>query len=192
MPKIELKTPKYADIAGMESLDRTSLGGIWTLSGYERELNNPNSELLILSLPSNPETIIGLACFWAILEEAHITLLAIYPDYQRQGLGKLLLYKLLEKAVQRQLERATLEVRVSNQSAIALYEHFGFRVAGERKNYYSQTGESALIFWRNDLQTAAFREQLNKWRQEILSRLAQGEWQLEEETRAKIDIMGMS
>ena len=175
----------------MVALDRSSLGGIWTLSGYERELNSPNSELLILSLPSNQETIIGLACFWAILEEAHITLLAIYPDYQRQGLGKLLLYKLLEKAVQRQLERATLEVAVSNQSAIALYEHFGFRIAGERKNYYSQTGESALIFWRNDLQTVAFREQLSKWRQEILSRLARGEWQLEEETRAKIDTMGM-
>ncbi|MFM8308718.1 MAG: ribosomal-protein-alanine N-acetyltransferase RimI, partial [Microcystis aeruginosa] len=62
----------------------------------------------------------------------------------------------------------------------------------ERKNYYSQTGESALIFWRNDLQTAAFQEQLNKWRQEILSRLAQGDWQLEEETRAKIDTMGVS
>ncbi len=176
----------------MVALDRCSLGGIWTLSGYERELNNPNSELLILTLDQEEETLIGLACSWAILEEAHITLLAIYPDYQRQGLGKLLLYKLLEKAVQRQLERATLEVRVSNQSAIALYKHFGFRVAGERKNYYSQTGESALIFWRNDLQTAAFQEQLNKWRQEILSRLAQGDWQLEEETRAKIDTMGVS
>jgi ribosomal-protein-alanine N-acetyltransferase len=174
MPKIQIKPPKSPHLAAMVALDRTSLGGIWTLSGYERELNSPNSELLILSLPSNPETIIGLACFWAILEEAHITLLAIYPDYQRQGLGKLLLYKLLEKAVQRQLERATLEVRVSNQSAIALYEHFGFRIAGERKNYYPQTGESSLIFWRNDLQKTAFREQLSKWRQEILSRLARG------------------
>ncbi len=140
----------------MVALDRTSLGGIWTLSGYQRELDSPNSELLILTLDRDSETLIGLACFWAILEEAHITLLAIYPDYQRQGLGKLLLYKLLEKAVQRQLERATLEVRVSNQSAIALYEHFGFRIAGERKNYYPQTGESALIFWRNDLQNGRF------------------------------------
>ncbi|MCA2722982.1 MAG: ribosomal protein S18-alanine N-acetyltransferase [Microcystis sp. M048S1] len=191
MAKIQLKTPKSEHLAAMVSLDRTSLGGIWTLSGYQRELDSPNSELLILTLDRDSETLIGLACFWAILEEAHITLLAIYPDYQRQGLGKLLLYKLLEKAVQRQLERATLEVRVSNQSAIALYEHFGFRIAGERKNYYPQTGESALIFWRNDLQTAAFQEQLSKWRQEILSRLVRGEWQLEEETRAKIDTMGM-
>jgi ribosomal protein S18 acetylase RimI-like enzyme len=115
-----------------------------------------------------------LACFWAILEEAHITLLAIYPDYQRQGLGKLLLYKLLEKAVQRQLERATLEVRVSNQSAIALYEHFGFRVAGERKllfanwrispNFLAQrstngrfSGTIKQVATRNPLQTGAGR-----------------------------------
>lgn len=181
MPKIQLKTPKYEHLAPMVELDRTSLGGIWTLSGYQRELDSPNSNLLILSLPTNPETIIGLGCFWAILEEAHITLLAIHPDYQRQGLGKLLLYKLLEEAVQRQLERATLEVRISNQSAISLYQQFGFRVAGERKNYYPQTGESALILWRSDLQTPAFQQQLTTWREEIISRLAQEKWQLERE-----------
>jgi ribosomal-protein-alanine N-acetyltransferase len=191
MRKIQLKTPKSEHLAPMVELDCTSLGGIWTLSGYQRELDSPNSNLLILSLPTNPETIIGLGCFWAILEEAHITLLAIHPDYQRQGLGKLLLYKLLKEAVQRQLERATLEVRISNQSAIALYEHFGFRIAGQRKNYYPHTGESALIFWRGDLQTPPFQEQLNQWREEILSRLADEKWQLEEEGDIKIDTMGM-
>jgi ribosomal-protein-alanine N-acetyltransferase len=181
MQKIQLKTPKYEHLDPIVALDRISLGGIWTLSGYQRELDSPNSNLLILSLPNNPETIIGLGCFWAILEEAHITLLAIHPDYQRQGLGKLLLYKLLEAAVQRRLERATLEVRISNQSAIALYEQFGFRVAGERKNYYPQTGESALILWRGDLQTSVFQTQLSQWREEILFRLAQENWQLEAE-----------
>jgi [ribosomal protein S18]-alanine N-acetyltransferase len=181
MRKIQLKTPKSEHLDPMVALDRISLGGIWTLSGYQRELDSPNSNLLILSLSDNPEKIIGLGCFWAILEEAHITLLAIHPDYQRQGLGKLLLYKLLEAAVQRQLERATLEVRISNQSAIALYEQYGFRIAGQRKNYYPQTGESALILWRGDLQTSLFQPQLSQWREEILFRLAQENWQLEAE-----------
>jgi [ribosomal protein S18]-alanine N-acetyltransferase len=189
--KIYLKTPKIEHLPSMVELDRTSLGGIWTLSGYQRELDSPNSSLLILSLPTKPEIIIGLGCFWAILEEAHITLLAIHPDYQKQGLGKLLLYKLLEEAVQRQLERATLEVRVSNQSAIALYEQFGFRIAGQRKNYYPQTGESALILWRGDLQKPLFQEHLTQWREEILSRLAGEKWQLEGECSAKIDTMRM-
>jgi ribosomal-protein-alanine N-acetyltransferase len=70
-------------------------------------------------------------------------------------------------------------VRISNHSAIALYQQFGFRVAGERKNYYPQTGESALILWRSDLQTPTFQQQLTKWREEIISKLAREKWQLE-------------
>jgi ribosomal-protein-alanine N-acetyltransferase len=67
--------------------------------------------LLVITISDHEETkVIGLGCFWAILEEAHITLLAIHPDFQGQGLGKLLLASLLEDAVKRKLERATLEV----------------------------------------------------------------------------------
>jgi ribosomal-protein-alanine N-acetyltransferase len=187
LQKIYLKQPGSEHLAAIVDLDRACLGGIWTLEGYRRELDSPNSHLAILTLPGDPETIIGCGCFWAIVEEAHITLLAIHPDYQGRGLGKLLLFKLLEKAVQRQLERATLEVRVSNSVAIALYERFGFQTAGRRKNYYHQTGEDALILWRGDLRKAGFSEQLDRWREDIGGQLSRQGWEVNTESSDTID-----
>jgi len=130
-------------------LDNLCFGGLWSLDGYKREINSPNSELLILTQKiKEQEKIIGLGCFWAILEEAHLTILAIHPDFQGQGLGKLLLSNLLELAQKRGLERATLEVGENNEKALNLYQKFGFKIAGRRKKYYQATGEDALILWK--------------------------------------------
>jgi ribosomal-protein-alanine N-acetyltransferase len=172
-----LKHPILEQIPELAELDRRCLGGIWSLDGYQRELNSPNSDLLIITVPSSPEDdaglksekIIGCGCLWAILEEAHITLLMIDLDYQGQGLGQLLLYTLLEiAATERKLERATLEVRESNQAALSLYQKFGFEVLGRRKGYYQQTGEDAIILWRGDLHKPEFRSALKNW-QHIVS-----------------------
>jgi ribosomal-protein-alanine N-acetyltransferase len=138
------------------NLDKICLGGIWTKEGYQRELESPNSELLGLFIEE--EILIGFGCFWAILEEAHLTILMIHPDYQGQGLGKFLLFSLLKLAVNRNLERATLEVNANNKKALTLYQKFGFKIAGTRKGYYQKTGEDALILWRNDLQQPDFLE----------------------------------
>ena len=115
--------------------------------------------------------IIGCGCFWRILEEAHITLLMINPSYQSQGLGQLLLYSLLKNAVSSHLEHATLEVCASNKSAIGLYEKFGFKIAGRRKKYYKKTGEDALIFWKSDLNSPVFQQELSSWKKLINKRL---------------------
>ncbi|MEG3437173.1 ribosomal protein S18-alanine N-acetyltransferase [Pannus brasiliensis CCIBt3594] len=187
LQKLYLQQPNAEHLEAIVALDRTCLGGIWSLEGYRRELDSPNSYLLVLSLSDNPESIIGCGCFWAILEEAHITIIAIHPDYQGRGLGKLLLFRLLEEAVRRRLERATLEVRVSNQVAIALYDRFGFQVAGRRKNYYPQTGEDALILWRGDLQKPDFAEQLDRWREEIAGTIDRRGWRFDGETQDRIN-----
>ncbi|MGK7887530.1 MAG: ribosomal protein S18-alanine N-acetyltransferase, partial [Crocosphaera sp.] len=113
-----------------------------------------------------------------ILEEAHITLLMISPEYQGQGLGQLLLYGLLRDAVNRNLERATLEVRVSNKPALCLYQKFGFEVAGKRKGYYQTTGEDALVLWRKGLQYPEFEQDLYIWKQQIDDRLTANHLQL--------------
>ena len=132
---LTLHTPQLTDLDELVALDRSCLGGLWSKDGYRRELMSPNSHFWVLSLDS-PRIIIGCGCFWEILEEAHITLLMISPEYQGQGLGQLLLHGLLGDAVSRNLERATLEVRVSNQLALCLYQKFGFKVIGQRKGYY--------------------------------------------------------
>lgn len=192
-------------------LDRLSLGGLWSTDGYLRELESPNSDLLVLReveyrrqkaegeegygvsgmgyrnfptpyppspIPSSPPFLLALGCSWAILEEAHITLMAVHPAYQRQGLGQAMLYALLMSAYKRRLERATLEVRAANQAAIALYEKFGFKTAGRRKRYYQDTGEDALVMWRGGLHHAEFAETLNQWWNQVSDRLQQSGWQL--------------
>lgn len=185
MNLLDLKplTPEY--LPAVLELDRQCFGGLWTAEGYERELASPNSDLLVLSTPATPtasstdslpETLIGLGCLWSILEEAHITLLAIHPRYQRQGLGQLLLYALLTSARKRGLERATLEVRVSNHTALSLYQKFGFREVGKRRRYYQDTGEDALVLWLGGIHRPEFEQNLAGWHQQIQKRLAQQDW----------------
>ncbi|MGD1857765.1 MAG: ribosomal protein S18-alanine N-acetyltransferase [Leptolyngbyaceae cyanobacterium] len=150
-------------------LDQVCLGGLWTADGYRREIDSPNSDLLVLAAE---QRIIGLGCLWAIVEEAHITTLAIHPDYHRQRLGQLLLTQLLQSARQRALTRATLEVRASNQRALNLYQKFGFKTAGRRKRYY-QNDEDALILWCSQLQTSAYTEGLAQLERECINTLNQ-------------------
>lgn len=157
MPPL-LKSPQTKEeLEQIVALDLLCLGGFWSLQSYQKEVENPNSVLLTLV---EANMTIGCGCFWSILEEAHITMLAIHPDYQGQGLGSLLLFSLLKNAHLRGLERATLEVRTSNFKAISLYQKFKFKIAGTRKKYY-ENGEDALIFWRGDLAKTKFNQTLN-------------------------------
>jgi ribosomal-protein-alanine N-acetyltransferase len=182
------------------NLDQCCFGGLWTADGYQREITSPNSDLLILrakKVGGRPSEVagdqrtervvgrsdylpplLGLACLWSILEEAHITLLAVHPHYQQQGLGQALLHALLQSAHKRDLERATLEVRSSNQVAIALYQRFGFQEAGRRRKYYPDTQEDALILWQGHLQDPEFLQKLDHWQHQIIKRLRRSDWTL--------------
>jgi [ribosomal protein S18]-alanine N-acetyltransferase len=152
---LTIKPISVDEIESIVILDRLCFGGLWSIDSYRRELTNDNSHFLGVSIDRTlePETagIIGFGCFWAILDEAHITLLGVHPQYQRQGLGTLLLTALLDKARSIEMARATLEVRASNQGAIDLYERFGFQTVGRRKKYYQDTGEDGIIMWRGGL-----------------------------------------
>ncbi len=175
MNSITLRTIDHSLLPAVLELDQICFGGLWTIEGYQREINSPNSELIAIV---SGQTLIGYGCFWAIVDEAHITILAVHPDYQRQGFGQLILLALLDRAHQRQMKHATLEVRISNQSAISLYEKFRFKVAGQRKQYYADTGENALILWRGGIQMGEFEALLREKWTEICDRLRQQQWTL--------------
>ncbi len=204
MNVLELRSLTSDQIPAALELDHRALGGLWKWDGYQREIESPNSDLLVLRqkaegrgqkeegdsslilghsshspLPTPHSPLLALGCSWAIVEEAHITLLAVDPDYQQQGLGQAMLYALLAAAYQRQLERATLEVRVSNQAALALYTKFGFREAGRRKRYYQDTGEDALVLWRGGLRHPHFSQELQQWQEQVCDRLRSADWELE-------------
>jgi [ribosomal protein S18]-alanine N-acetyltransferase len=160
------------DLNAVLELDKACFGGLWTLEGYQRELDSPNSDLLGLFSPISSLSLLGMGCFWSILEEAHITILAVHPQYHCQGLGQALLYSLLKTASDRGLERATLEVRASNSAAISLYQKFGFKTAGRRRRYYKDNDEDALILWLGDLHQPHFQAQLRSWQTMVSDRLS--------------------
>ena len=173
---LELKPLTAEDLPQVLELDQACFGGLWSKDGYLREMESPNSTLLILPSPVNSDHLMGLGCLWSIVEEAHITIMAVHPDFQGQGLGQLILLGLLRDAWIRGLERATLEVRDTNAPAIALYEKFGFKTAGRRKGYYKATGEDALIMWRKGINEPKFPEQLIAWEKLVGDRLQRNNW----------------
>jgi ribosomal-protein-alanine N-acetyltransferase len=175
---LKLRSLTTDDLSAILELDQACFGGLWTMEGYQRELDSPNSELLGLFAPLSSMKLVGMGCFWAILDEAHITILAVHPQYHRQSLGQALLYALLKTACDRGLERATLEVRASNVAAISLYQKFGFKTAGRRRRYYKDNGEDALILWLSDLQYPQFQKTLENWHTTVSKQLSSFSWQL--------------
>lgn len=172
MKILEIKPLTKSQIDKVVILDRLCLGGLWTAEGYLREIDSPNSTLLTLNLIELASCqIVGIACLWSILNEAHITLLGIHPDYQQQGFGSILFLSLLSDAIARKLEWATLEVNANNKKAINLYKKFGFEIVGKRKGYYQQTGEDALVLWLKEIQKPHFQTGLSQWQQSIEAKL---------------------
>lgn len=174
------------DLHSVVELDRICLGGLWSYEGYRRELESPNSTLLLLSkldlacrTTPQPKNLVGIGCFWSILEEAHITILGVHPQYRGQGLGQFLLCALFQKAMESGLERATLEVRQSNRVAQSLYAKFGFQVAGKRCSYYQDPQEDALIFWQGGLNTTQFAQTLATRGQQVRDRLLTNQWHVQ-------------
>jgi ribosomal-protein-alanine N-acetyltransferase len=176
--RLEVKSLAPENLSAMVELDQACFGGLWTLEAYRRELESPNSDLIGLFSPVFPSQLLGMGCFWSIVDEAHITILVIHPQYQRQGLGQALLYALLERACGEGLERATLEVRASNLAATSLYQKFGFKTAGRRRRYYKDNGEDALILWLGDLQKPQFQDKLQDWYASVIARLSLSSWLL--------------
>jgi [ribosomal protein S18]-alanine N-acetyltransferase len=187
MPDLTLKPMSEHLLASAVELDQVCFGGFWNLAGYKQEFERETSTLLSLTklgpaiadMTQPPELLIGISCGWRILEEMHITLLAVHPDYRRWGLGQILLNGLLWVGCQQNLERVTLEVRESNQAALALYNKFGFQVAGRRRRYYPDTGEDGLILWCGRLNEPEFGQMLRQQQQQIVANLQTRGWQLQ-------------
>jgi len=176
--KLQIQSLSHEHLSAILELDKACFNGLWSKEGYQRELDSPNSEIQGLFSSGESEKLLGMGCFWSILEEAHITILAIDAQYHRQGMGAALLYSLIKTARKCNLERATLEVRASNQAAISLYEKFGFKTAGRRKRYYQDNGEDALILWLGGIHKPEFQEILVKWESIVSKGLQKSNWEL--------------
>jgi len=117
----------------------------WTREAFHKELTeNKLAHYLVLEIDGQ---IVGYGGTWYIMDEGHITNIAIDPQYRKQGLGRLLVKAMVEQALDHGLGHMTLEVRVSNQAAIGLYEKMHFKSEGVRPKYYTDNQEDALIMW---------------------------------------------
>jgi [ribosomal protein S18]-alanine N-acetyltransferase len=123
------------------------------------------------SVPRRP-SLVGYAGLWLMVDEAHITTIAVRPGLRHRGLGEMLMINLAEASATAGAARMTLEVRVSNREAQKLYEKFTFKEEGVRRRYYSDNNEDALIMWSEPLESAAFQERLAAIRDELQKRLA--------------------
>ncbi|HXE79796.1 MAG TPA: ribosomal protein S18-alanine N-acetyltransferase [Vicinamibacterales bacterium] len=137
------------DLAGVLEVDELSFTRPWTRAMYTTEfLNRDTSRLYVLRTPEFP--VAGYCAAWFVLDEVHINNLAVRPQCRRRGYGAALLRHVLEEGARAGARRATLEVRRSNEAARRLYERFGFRIAGVRRDYYTHPTEDALILWREE------------------------------------------
>lgn len=157
----------------MVLIDRVCLGGFWSETSYLRELENDNSELLVIH---GGGEVLGFACAWFYCEEGHIIVFAVKPEWQNQGLGSALLWQLLHRAHHYGAEWVVLEVRVSNTRAIKLYEKFGFAVVGTRKEYYENDGEDALVLWCKGVHKPEFKDKLALQKGAIKDKLQEKGW----------------
>jgi ribosomal-protein-alanine N-acetyltransferase len=134
---------RTGDVAAVLEIERLSFSSPWPAYAFEQELTA--NRLAHYVVARNEERVVGFAGIWLMVDEAHVTTFGVHPDHRRRGVGRRLLLRLAELAIELGTVRMTLEVRVSNAPAQALYRSFGFEVAGRRIAYYSDDGEDALV-----------------------------------------------
>lgn len=133
------------DVATIVRIERESFTSPWSADAFRTELTqNHFARYVVLERDG---AIIGYGGMWLIVDEAHVTNIAIRQPYRGQGLGEKLLRELIRTAAWLGAKRMTLEVRVSNEVAQSLYRKLGFYASGLRPAYYSDNREDALIMW---------------------------------------------
>jgi ribosomal-protein-alanine N-acetyltransferase len=133
-----------ADLDAVEEIERLSFPAPWTRQAFIEELDRPWARLDVL-LRATTRRAVAFSNYWIVADELHILNVAVHPTERRRGHADRLLGHILEEARRTQVRVLSLEVRVSNQAAVALYRRLGFREVGVRPKYYANNGEDALL-----------------------------------------------
>ncbi|WP_336789407.1 ribosomal protein S18-alanine N-acetyltransferase [Paenibacillus sp. MMO-177] len=134
-----------ADIPFIVAIEHEAFATPWTPDAFKNELtSNMFARYMVME---HDGQIIGYGGMWVIVDEAHVTNIAVRADHRGRGLGERLLSELQRTAAFFGANKMTLEVRVSNEIAQGLYRKLGFKPSGIRPAYYSDNNEDALIMW---------------------------------------------
>lgn len=156
---ISKMTPR--DLDEVLAIERQSYPTPWSRHAFTSELTaNVYAHYFTARLDGK---LVGYFGMWVFFDEAHITNIAVHPDFRRQGIGEQMMRFAFKKARELGATKMTLEVRLSNHGAQALYRKLGFQDRGIRKGYYSDTNEDAIIMWKDDLGPDSPQEDKVKW-----------------------------
>lgn len=134
------------DIDGVLRIEKLSFATPWSREAFVIEMTT--NKLAKYIVAEKDGSIVGYAGLWFIIDEGHITNIAVDPQYRGQGIGALLVEELINISEKKGITNLTLEVRVSNTAAKSLYKKYGFQDCGIRPGYYADTKEDAIIMWR--------------------------------------------
>lgn len=147
MGTLEVRKMLIKDIPSVVEIEKRCFSVPWTKGAFETEIKKNKLALYLVALME--DQVVGYGGMWMIIDEGHITNIAVHPDFQGKKVGEGITRALLEEAAARKLYRVTLEVRKSNIIAQNLYKKLGFVACGIRPGYYSDNGEDALIMWKD-------------------------------------------
>lgn len=142
---IEMNKQHLEQVVCIENL---SFNTPWSKSSFIKEIETNKFALYFVAINKQDNKVLGYGGMWHVINEGHITNIAVSPNYRNQGIASKILNKLIQVAKEKQMIGLTLEVRVSNNIAKSLYLKHGFILEGIRKEYYEDNREDALIMWK--------------------------------------------
>lgn len=162
-----------SDVEEVMGIERVVFPTPWSARAfrYDLSMDRHSHYSVIRGWLDEMPPLLAYAGFWLWDDEAHVGTIAVHPQWQGRGLGEWMLLGAVQEATRLRAEVVTLEVRVSNKGAQALYEKLGFRLAGRRPMYYSDTGEDGLIMTLHGLQSPKVQGLLKQLRQAAQRRL---------------------
>jgi ribosomal-protein-alanine N-acetyltransferase len=145
----EMRRLALADLDAMRTIEEASFSAPWPGTAYESELTTNRLAFYVGAWREGE--LLGFGGIWLMVDEAHVTTVAVQPRLRGAGIGTALMLELLEASRRGEARVATLDVRVSNLEAQRLYARLGFSEAGLRRRYYEDNGEDALIMTTAEL-----------------------------------------
>jgi [ribosomal protein S18]-alanine N-acetyltransferase len=151
---IEFRKLKLRDLTAIEEIERSSYPTPWSRSMFAGELAKPSSSCLgAIDVEAN--RLIGYLIISRYVDAWHVMNIAVAEDYRRRRIATRLIERLFEVTSGDGRRGYTLEVRISNEAAIRLYESLGFKARGVRRGYYTDNREDALIMWKDPVREPA-------------------------------------
>ncbi len=163
--EITIGPMRMDDLLRVSEIEQASFPTPWPRDAYTHELRE--NRLACYLVARTVHQVVGYTGMWIILDEAHVTTIAVAPEYRRQRIGERLLVALLDEAMRRGARWVTLEVRKSNAGAQALYHKYGFREIGVRRGYYSDNREDAIVMWTGNVWEHAFQARFKQNRAKL-------------------------